>query len=425
MNSKYNINFIFHYSFVLILFFGVNVLYTLGFKNPNVISSALIDNINWGIIPIILGTLILILIGKLKDFRNELFFFIYIILFIITNLLLLNRSASITFIINAFLGPVFIGLLLRNFTGYKSRLYKLIIIYFLAEVSICIVERVLMYNFFTTSIEVENTAEIVRSEFRSLSIHGHPLQGALIISIIMSFIYISNIKYLKKLLFLALGFSTLLAFNTRSSIAFWGVLLGWLILKNICTNKLSSKEKLLSFTFICIGICGLIYLINQGWGGRLIEMSLFDESSASVRIDLFYMFNFLSWQDILWGIPLENIEYIKYKSGIGIIENYWVIYIFSYGLVATIIFVLFTATCLKSLFKNYTIFQKCITIGTFLVISSTNNSMATNSPAMFILVMCAYAFPIYNKKIKRNDSQKDSLLLVRKKATTKTSTQMY
>lgn len=405
----------------MILFFGVNVMTTLGLRDPQLESNALKDNVN-PFVFILLGiTLYAGIKQKLVNYNKELYFLIYISLFILYKFSI-DKPASITFIINTFLGPSIIALLLRNIPTSKDFVLKLILIYFITESTISIMERILQTNIFTALSDINDYAS--DTSFRSLSIHGHPLQGALILSIIMGFIYIAKINFTKKLLFLLLGFIALLAFNTRSSIFYWSVLISFLIIKGLFTRKMSVKAKTIGICVLILSSISLIYLIERGWGGRIIEMSLYDENSAAVRVNLFYMFKFLNWNDILWGIPLESIEYIKYQSGIAIIENYWVIFIFSYGLIGTIILTTFTAICLSPLFKGYTFIEKIIIIGTLLMISSTNNSMATNTPAMFVFVMCAFAFTS-KTKIKNNDTKKNSLLLVRKKAFTETGTQMY
>lgn len=408
---------IIYIAFSMILFLGVNVMTTLGLKDIESESSALKDNVNPFIFILLAITLYFGVKQKLKNFSKELFFICFIVVFVLYQLSL-GKPASLTFIINAFLGPALIGLLLRNIPSSKKFITKLIIVYFITEATICILERILMTNFFKTSLsDINNYA--IDTSFRSLSIHGHPLQGALILSIIMGFIYISRMSYIRKIQFLILGFIALLAFNTRSSIVYWGVLITVFIIKGILTKSENLKVKGISTIILFLSCISLTYLLEKGWGGRLLEMSLFDESSAAVRVNLFYMFKFLNWNDILWGIPLENIEYIKYQSGIAIIENYWVIFIFTYGLIGTIIFTIFTAICLAPLFKEYSFCEKSITIGTFLIISSTNNSMATNTPAMFVLVMCTFAFA--KKTYINYDTKKNSLLLVRKETSTKTS----
>lgn len=420
-------NILFTLPILIILFCGVNVLYTLGLKDPNNLSNKFIDNVNWGIIWICFASLIYIFQRKVKDYKAELFFILYFCAYYLFYKYALEKPASLTYISNAFLGPSLTYIYLKKYPNSNKLILRLLLSYFLIECSISIIERVLMTNFFITPGEgsVDSLASSDATGFRSAPIHGHSLQGALHVSVLMSFIYVSKIKFKYKTSLLLLGFVAILGYNTRSSIVYWSALICIFFLRKLFSTKNTTKEKFNIIIILLIIFFMSSLFISSGWGGRLFELSLFDQSSAAVRIDLFYMFKFLSWHDILFGIPLESIEHLKFKSGIAIIENYWVIFIFSFGLINTIIFVILTSWCLSPLFKNYNIFQKGVTIGTFLLISSTNNSMATNTPVMVILVLCAYAFPIYNKKIKRNDTQKNSLLLVRKKTSTQTSTKMY
>lgn len=204
---------------------------------------------------------------------------------------------------------------------------------------------------------------------------------------------------MKKLLLLSLGLIAILCFNTRSSMAYWGALITLLIIQTMLSSHRSQKEKTLCVLYLIGMLSILSYLIAAGWGGRLISMSLYDESSAEARIILFRVFHFLNTQDILWGISLQEVERVMQQSEVFIIENYWVLFILYLGLIPTIVFTLLTAFCLKDLFKRFSYIQASIPIFSFLIISSTNNSMATNIPALFIFVLFAYSVPLETKKL--------------------------
>lgn len=383
------------------LFLGINVLYTLGLKDPFNTTTSLTSSVHlatW----LLLGEGMYLLTKKKLNKKNEYHFIFFCIIYIIFNVIILRRSANLVLIINSFIAPIFASLYAKNFHQAKNFIFKIIILYFITECGLAITERITSTNFLVAAAETTfmDTSMSDTEGFRSASIHGHPLQGALMISVVMGFIYISEIKIKTKIILLLLGCMALLSFNTRSSICFWGGMLSLLLLHIIFSNKYSTGNKLASFCLLSIASIGLWNLLQSGWGGRLLELSLFDEDSAQARIDVFLMFDFISVEQILWGITEKELISIMSKSGIGIIENYWISYILSFGIIGTIFFVVFVFRCLKPLFKNIPIIKIVISVGSFLLISSTNNSMVSGVPALILLVLCVYSFPI-----KRNNHE--------------------
>lgn len=381
------------------LFLGVNILYTIGLKDPYDTSISLSSSVplsTW----LLLITGSIYLFTKKKLIKNyEISFLLFCITYTFVNTIILQRSANLIIIINSFIAPIFISLFAKNIPNAKKNIYKIILLYFIAECGVAISERIFSENFLIAASETTFMDMSMSHDegFRSASIHGHPLQGALMISVIMGFIYIANIKIKNKITLLILGCTALLSFNTRSSICFWGAMLTLLLFQIILSRKYTITNKLSSFVLLSIAFIGIWNLLQSGWGGRLLELSLFDEDSAQARIDVFQMFNFISFKQILWGISEKDIINIMSKSGIGIIENYWISYILSFGLICTLIFVTFVFLCLKPLFKNIATIKIIISVGSFLIISSTNNSMLSGVPALILLVLCVYSFPI--KKI--------------------------
>ena len=338
---------------------------------------------------------------KLQNRNYEIYFFVFCVLYTIVNVLL-NRSVHLGTVIMAFIAPVLIGLFIKNISDARYTVYKIVVSYFIFECGLAIVQRILGVNLLLTPSDTGffDMGVSSNSGFRSASIHGHPLQGALMVSVVMGFIYISDLKLKKKILLLLMGFMALLSFNTRSSIFLWGIILAFMFLQIIFSKKYDVMIKSASLCLFVIGAIGLWVLLQQGWGGRLLEMSLFDEKSAQVRIDVFYMFNFLSLEQLLWGIPSDVVSLIKDKSNINIIENYWIAYIFYFGLICTLVFVTFVVLCLRPLFKGIPTIKILISVGVFLLISSTNNSMITAVPALIVLVLCVYSFPIKKQTLR-------------------------
>ncbi len=74
------------------------------------------------------------------------------------------------------------------------------------------------------------------------------------------------------------------------------------------------------------------------------------------------------------------------------LENFWIIFVIQYGFLFTTLLLIFYVSLIKKLFKNYNTFQKAIIIGSFLLLSSTNNSLATNKSTYYISHNCSICF---------------------------------
>ena len=385
-------------SILLILFLGDSILYTLGLKHLGMNLSSFYLNITPGFFVIVFIFLISLLQGKLKLKKSEILFLAYAVVYFLVKGFVLHHNLYLAIVFNVFIGPVLLYVILRNIDYPKSKIVNLLIICFFTETFLAIIQRLLGYSFLVMpGLDLIVEASYQSAEFRSVSMYGHYLQGALIVTVFMSFFYIAKTTFTKKFFLLFLGFVAILCYNTRSSMAYWGVMITFLIIQTLFSRDTSRKNRLLCLLYLLGVFIVISYLISIGWGGRLISLSLFDESSAAVRISLFDMFNYISLNDMLWGMDLNNIDLVMRKSEIYIIENYWVIFIFYLGLIPLVFFVIFTVFCLRKIFTRYCLIQAAVPIISFLLISSTNNSMATNIPALFIFVLFAHSITLDNK----------------------------
>ena len=108
------------------LFLGVNILYTLGFKDPFDTSISLSSGVP-------LSTWLLLMVGsiylftKKKLIKNyEISFLIFCFIYTFFNTIILQRSANLVIIINSFIAPIFISLLAKNIPNAKKIIYKII-----------------------------------------------------------------------------------------------------------------------------------------------------------------------------------------------------------------------------------------------------------------------------------------------------------
>lgn len=279
--------------------------------------------------------------------------------------------------------------------------YKILIALFIAECGLSIFERIIHNNIFpwqsddTDSMLLGAFDDI--SEFRSFGLFGHPLQNALPVCTMMGFLLcFTKMKGLNKVLLWIMGYLSILCYNTRSSIVGAALILIVYVLKEYFTNKrLSFGKKNLIIISMFIGAIALIgIIIKYNLGARLLEMGLFDQTSAQVRFDAWNIFDYFDISSFLLGRTQDQVEMILYQSGLIVTENFWIDYMLSIGLIALIIISLVYFIVIKELYVGFKTFDVLITLASFILIASTNNSLYDSWVPMFIYLMniCTFSY---------------------------------
>ena len=298
-----------------------------------------------------------------------------------------GRDVDMKMMTTGFILPIFLSNYLKNFKDIKFKLIaqKGIVVFYCVVCGLALVERLLSVVILARNIEVSEDG------FRSWALCGHPLSNALLISIAMSFILLSDMK--RKLELFFLGMVALLCFNTRSSMMYWAaaaVLYYFYLVKS--HNKLSKKY---FYYLMFAGVAVTVLMVCFGFGNRIITMGAYDESSAAVRVAIFDIFNYYPLSDFKFGYPAKDIQMIQYRSGIYgmIIENYWLLFLLRFGYIFTSILSVLMLTFMWKNLKGRKLFDIFYILAAFLMVSSTNNSLSTpNNGILLFFVLCAFAF---------------------------------
>lgn len=280
---------------------------------------------------------------------------------------------------------------------------KLIFYAFILETGLAIVERLLNQNILGWNIgnEIIFIGDKESADFRSTALYGHPLYNALMVSTIMSFILISPIKDKYKYILWGMGYVAILCFNTRASIVGNALLMIVYLGNSIFSRTLSLKNKMkIIFSVIILSCIAVSLFLNAGFGNRILEMGLFDENSAQVRIDIWSIFNYIKLEDLLWGISHKDMQYLLYMGGLYATENFWIDQILRLGIIFCLFYWGTLFIFINKLYKEYTFFNKSFTFCTFFLIASTNNSLSSNYLALFQFLLLIVTFnPKNNKNI--------------------------
>lgn len=230
--------------------------------------------------------------------------------------------------------------------------------------------------------------------FRSVALLGHPLSNALMTTIIMTFVLFSELKSIIKLSFWFICFLGIVCFNARAAMATNAIILIIYIVNTSFSNKIHDENKFvrLLIPIIIMFICLSVYLFT-GMGERLKNLGLIDEEgSTQERINTLFMLSAIDTENLVWGASLQYRTMIEAVVGVNKIENYWVGMIFRYGLVIMIPYLMLVFYLFWNYYSGYPKFYALVTSTSFLILSSTNNSLMWTYTPLFVFLICIYIF---------------------------------
>lgn len=304
--------------------------------------------------------------------------------------------------------PPLFSILLRYYSSYinKQKIIKMIYWFYYIECAIAIIEKILMMHFFPQVGIAEELFDLDYSgEFRSTALLGHPLANATVVALIQSFILLSNKTFKIKLLYWFLGFLAMLCFNTRLAIVLNMGVFAIYIFSIFFNKKTRLYNRLYIIIFLLISCCILVYAISKGFGGRLINMGLYDEGSASVRMDIWDIFDYYSiWNLLYKGVDFYQLNNMMFNAGVGemAIENFWLVFLLRFGFIILILITIAYCLFLYNLSKGLSVKQCMYIYIPFLIQASSFNSIATGSNLLSFLVLFLFVFKdqlvLQNKK---------------------------
>jgi hypothetical protein len=332
-------------------------------------------------------------------------YYILAVLYVAVGGVVSNGFGGMAFVIDTLLSPALALFLILNIDVInRNRIIKLLLICLIVNSFIAIAEFIVHRNFIPRLAPVW--------EFRSWALLSHPLNNSLITGGLM-FLLVYPLSFVKKYSLIILFFSALLAFGGRVGVVFVALILFLFLLidlrKFIFLSASFNARSVISFHFliiILIFFVGIAFYV--GLGERVFTGFEFD-GSARTRVDVFYLFDFISLTELLWGVNDKFSLLIEDVVGVSTIENVWLGWIFQFGIVATVPLILTLINMLFRLGKNIGYLRIIIVL--FLIVCSANNSLATKTPALMLFVIaivcCRSYFEI--KESVKNESSAVSL----------------
>lgn len=369
------------YIYIIITFFcGASILSAFGLENDE----NLIFQIHYFSFPFLI--LFFIINYKKINFTNkEKTLLIILLVYVVFLKLILSKSANVGILINVFFEPILLVCVLRYLpTKYALRFQKYVIVFLLVEVFIALVESTLQTSFFSSSELID-----LRGDFRATSLHGHPLQNAFLVCIISTAIIASNFKLPLKYILFFIGLIGVFAFNTRSSILIMMFMFFFNLLIDFFYKKKSIRSTLLLlFIVLLFSYIGFQIITKYSLGTRLdIEISDTDGSSNARLILPAIVLSQKMSALLFGGVDIVNI--LDTYSLVAI-ENSIVILILTFGLILTIIGIVYMFKIISDISTNHRLKYELFFV--LFLLLNVNNGLVTICPILPVFIVSLYSF---------------------------------
>ncbi|TWR27596.1 hypothetical protein FPZ43_14095 [Mucilaginibacter pallidiroseus] len=300
-------------------------------------------------------------------------------------LIVFNRLAGISFLIDAIVTPALVSILLFHTPQtYLIRNSKIIYAAFFINFGLALVEKLLHRAILSQEF-------LYFEEFRSTALYGHPLNNALIMSAIGILLYIYNDKLYIKLLLLLCTVVAVLCFGARgASIGIiGGVGLSFIIDSFSKKFSYTMKSVLGLFLIFCVGYA---IVINTSLGDRILKRSSFkDDKSAQERVKTLSMLDKMTDSQLQWGMTEVETTALMNKTGTRTMENYFVVWVTKFGVYFSIILFIVLLIFMAKQIRHFNKAALLPALFTILFVASINNSLATNTRLLCVLSLCCYS----------------------------------
>lgn len=302
---------------------------------------------------------------------------------------------------------LFYAIYMKNDKKTNMMIPRLLLLIFCINCFVAIVERLTgsyIFGWFPEEgVQKEGWGE--GAMFRSCGIWANPLQNALMISTMMTFILFSEMKFAWKWSLWLLGMLSIACFNTRSSMAGNLMIMVLYVMYSFFKGEKGMSRWVFVLFILVVGYIGSYYFFNTELGGRLAEVGL-DDSSTQVRLDAWYIFDIFSLRDFLFGRNYAEATNLIDNLGLFATENFWFDWMIQYGIICIIIFMFAVYKVAKQLYIDSPQINKIASVATFWLLASVNNSLSSSSLPLIWYFICIMVFSPqnsnylpYNKKI--------------------------
>ncbi len=331
--------------------------------------------------------------------------FLGAIIYTICYSLIKSGTAGSAYLIDTLLVPT----LLLPIVFSLSEKNKQIVLKILAVILI-FNSLVAVYEYAVSKTLIDYEFEKFGYYFRSTAFFSHPLNNALITVSLCPLVLLS-LKRISPVVMLAFFVAAVFAFGARTAFAVFVLsspVMLWFVFfrsdRSSLSNPFLSFVKFYSiFLFAFSTLLASVFYFDLG--NRIFDNLNFD-GSAMTRFDLFYVFDFMSFNEVLFGARQELFDNLSLYIDNKIIENFVILWLVTYGVFGSLPLIASFYYLMARLWKSANFLQG-ISIFVFCLVSISNNSLATKSSALlffFIAFSSSYSSqnqenrPLANRK---------------------------
>ena len=322
----------------------------------------------------------------LRAFR-ALVAFLVVIGLLMLYLLSMGRSGSAGYLIDSYVMACVVGALLLAFPAeWRVSVGKTLIVFIALSACVAIVEFALQKRLLPYWAD--------ETSFRPTGLTEHPLMLGLFCATAVSFVPLTRwrpIMIVGVTIILLLG--AFAAGARLAAIAATGSALAVFALaewpQGSSARRVRLKLLLLVGLMVAVPVA-LATLSHLGLVNRF-QKGLFDDS-AMARVNIYGLFNLVSWNEILFGADISRIRYLAFEYfDLEYIESSLVMWVFQFGLFGTAVLLLVLARTFIVLLSGagrYVVLGTCV----FFLVASSNNALSSKTPIVMMIMMLVVAF---------------------------------
>jgi hypothetical protein len=345
---------------------------------------------SYGILAVLLGALLTTRIElgswELQALRS-LMMFVAVMPAIAAFAVLMGHSGSIGYLVDSYLVACAGAALMLFFPlRWREWLGSSLLIFIAVSAGVALVEFALRTRFLPYPFQ--------ELSFRPTGLTEHPLVLGLFNAVGISFVAASRWNGLAKA-----GVITIMLLGAFASGARVASIVGAVsalfavVLHDWPSASPPGRLRMKAISLFAVALAvpvALAVLFSLGLFERF-QNGLIDES-ALARVSIYRLFELVSWNEILFGTDIGNIRRLAlFHFDLEFIESSLVMFVFQFGLVGTLVFLVFLGRTFLVLLRGA---GRNVMIGTvaFFIIAFGNNSLATKTPNMLTIMLLIVAF---------------------------------
>jgi hypothetical protein len=319
--------------------------------------------------------------------------FLTCITFCILYVALMTGCCTLVVFVDTFLPAGLLAVALQGASNLERRwLLRLLQAALAVNATLAVIEAVTRCNWVPMYLNGEEYSAIA-SEFRPTALYDHPLTGASLTMIGLLLPFGQPGSRVPQRLYLALLAAGLLAFGGRAAtcLTCLAVAARWspsLIRTLLRRHFISPGAIAALFAAIASMPCLIIAAEMSGFGARLLGHLYWDDS-AQVRLQQWQILNLLSSSQIIFGTSRPDLIALlvplKLQSGVGVIENFWLLMLINLGLVGFPVFVAGLAALLAWCMREAR-GRAPFLVTSLILAASSSNSLGRKSGLLLLLV---------------------------------------